>query len=294
MHHAVTKRMQPYVLLIPALIIYTFIMIIPMFDNLRISFTDWDGIGKSSSFIGLSNYILILQDARLYKAIWVTFKISFFIIIFQQTLGLILALILEKSTRTNTFFRSLFFIPNLLNTVSIGLVFSYALSLNFGFVSPFFKMVGLTGLASVDWLGDPSYASWSVVFTTVWQYSGLSMVLYIGSLVEIPGEFYESASIDGAGVWVRFKNITFPLIAPALTLNTLITLIGCLKLFDIPFILTGGQSEATQTMAILLYNDAFISRTAGRGAADAMILLVIVVLLSLLQNSYLKSREVNM
>lgn len=290
------KRMfSPYLLLIPALVVYTLIMIVPMVENVGISFTNWDGLSQTGGrYIGLRNYINILRDPKLYVSMWVTFRMSFLIIVFQQTMGLILALILEKSTRANIFFRSLLFIPNLLNTVVVGFIFSYMLNMNFGFINPFFKAIGLKKLAGIDWLGDTSVSYWSVIFATVWMYSGLSMVIYLGSLINIPAELYESAAIDGASAWRKFSCVTFPMIAPALTINTLITLIGCLRLFDLPYIMTGGQRGSTETLAILLYNDAFVSRTAGRGAADAVILTILITVLSVLQNSYFTSREVNM
>ncbi len=289
------RTLSPYFLLIPALVLYTLIMVVPMVENVRISFTNWDGISQTGGrYIGLRNYINILQDPKLYISMWVTFRMSFFIIVFQQTMGLVLALILVNNTRANISFRALLFIPNLLNTVVVGLIFTYSLSMNFGYLNPFLKAIGMTRLANIDWLGDTSVSYWSVIFATVWMYSGLSMVIYLGSLINIPAELYESASIDGASARQKFFNVTFPMIAPALTINTLITLIGCLRLFDLPYIMTGGRRGSTETLAILLYNDAFVSRTAGRGAADAVILLILITVLSVLQNSYFTSREVNM
>jgi raffinose/stachyose/melibiose transport system permease protein len=270
-------------------------MFVPVFDSVRISFTNWDGFSKTFQYVGFRNYAQVLGDPNIYKAFWVTFKISFLIILLQQAFGLILALILEGNSKVNEFFRSLFFIPNLLNSVVVGLVFSYALSLNFGFIGPVFDALGLHGLAQIDWLGDGQYAAWAIVFACVWQFSGLSMVLYIGSLKGIPMELYESADIDGASVFQRFKNVTFPLIMPAVTLNSLITLIGCIRLFDIPYVLTGGgPADATKTIALRMYQDTFANRSAGIGATEAVILLLVITVFSVIQTSYLKSKEVNM
>jgi raffinose/stachyose/melibiose transport system permease protein len=177
--------------------------------------------------------------------------------------------------------------------VVVGLIFSYAFSYNFGYVKAFFDMIGLHAVAKIDWLGNGKYALYAIVFTTVWQYAGLSMLLYISSLMDIPPDLYESAMIDGVSSWQRFKNITFPLIAPALTINSLITLIGCIRLFDLPYVMTnGGPGNATQTIAILLYKDTFMGHNAGRGAADSTVLVVIILAFSLLQNSFLRRREV--
>lgn len=295
MHNPMMKKISPYLLLLPAIVFYTLFMIFPLLDNIRISFTNWDGFSKAYEYIGLKNYIQVLNDPKIYKSFWLTFKMAFLIILLQQTLGLLLALILEKNTRISIAFRSLFFIPNLLNSVVVGLIFSYSLSLNFGFIGPFFDALGLHGIASIDWLGNGRYAVWAVVFATVWQFSGLSMVLYIGSLKNIPGELYESADIDGVSIWQRFRYITFPLVRPALTLNSLITLIGCIRLFDVPYVLTrGGPADATKTIAIRLYEDTFADRNAGKGATEAAIMLIVILVLSVLQTSYLRSKEVNM
>ena len=295
MRGSLLKKASPYLLLLPALTVYTLFMVVPLMDNIRISFTNWDGFSKVYDYIGFRNYVQVLQDNNIYKSFWITFKMAFLIILLQQSVGLLLAVILEKNSRINISLRSLFFIPNLLNSVVVGLIFSYSLSLNFGFISTFFNALGLHGIAAIDWLGNGKYAVWAVVFATVWQFSGLSMVLYIGSLKNIPVELYESADIDGVTLWQRFRNITFPLIAPALTLNSLITLIGCIRLFDIPYVLTrGGPADATKTIAIRLYEDTFADRNAGKGATEAVIMLAVILVLSVLQTSYLRSKEVNM
>lgn len=289
------RKLSAYSLVIPALAVYTFIVIIPAVTNVQLSFTNWNGVSDAYEYIGIRNYVNLFRDPNFYKALLVTLEMSVLIIVIQQALGLALALQLEKNVRANVFFRSLFFIPNLLNTVVVGLLFSYAFSFHFGYVKGFFDMLGLHSIASIDWLGDGDYALYTVALTTVWQYAGLSMLLYISSLMNIPHELYESSLIDGASLWQRFKSITFPLIAPALTINALITLIGCIRLFDLPYVMTnGGPGNATQTIAILLYKDTFMGRNAGRGAADSTVLVVIILAFSLLQNSFLKRREVEL
>lgn len=295
MKSSFAKKASSYCLVLPALAVYTFIMIIPTFSNIQFSFTNWNGVSAAYDYVGFRNYVNLFRDPAFYKALLVTLEMSILIIVFQQALGLALALQLQKSTKTNVFFRSMFFIPNLLNTVVVGLIFSYAFSYNFGYVKTFFDAIGLHSVAKIDWLGNGRYALYAIVFTTVWQYSGLSMLLYISSLMDIPPDLYESALIDGASAWQRFRRITFPLIAPAITLNSLITLIGCIRLFDLPYVMTsGGPGNATQTIAILLYKDTFMGHNAGRGAADSVVLVVIILVFSLLQNSFLRRREVEL
>ncbi len=287
-------KLTGYLLVLPALILYLAVVIIPLIDNIMISFTNWNGYAEEYDFVGLKNYTTILSEAAIYKALWVTIKIAVLVVLLQQVCGLLLAVLLQRSTRTTGFFRSLFFIPNLLNTVVVVLIFSYALNVNFGFVNPSLAALGFDKADGIDFLGDPQFAVYTVIFITVWQFAGLSMMIYLSSLMNIPADLYESADIDGASPWKRFWNITFPLIAPAFTINSLITLIGTLKLFDIPYLLNGGAIESTRTIAIVLYNETFTARSAGKGAAYATILLVAVLALSLMQNTFLRKREVEM
>lgn len=183
----------------------------------------------------------------------------------------------------------------LLTTIVVGLIFSYIFSTNFGIINILADKIGFKALASIDWLGDATLALMTVVYTTVWQFAGYNMIMYIGALKNIPLEFYESANIDGASIWKKFMNITLPLVAPALTINILITLIGCLKFFDIPYVMTrGGPAGATRTIAIMLYEDAFYSHNAGYASAEAFILLIFVFVFSIIQVRFFRSREVNM
>jgi raffinose/stachyose/melibiose transport system permease protein len=288
------KLISPYLLVFPALIIFTLIVTIPMIQNIGYSFTEWDGVLSVPKFVGIDNYKTLLTESAFYKALIVTFKFTIIVLIFQQAAAIFLAVMVEKNSRVNSFLRSLFFIPSLLTTVVVGLIFSYILNVNMGILSFLLEKLGLTSLASIDWLGDTRFAILMCALVTIWQFSGYNMIIYLGALKGISKEYYESADIDGASSWKKFRYITFPLLAPALTVNTLITVIGCLKQFDIPYVLTkGGPVDASQTIAMLLYKDAFWGNNAGYVAAESFILLIIVLVIAAVQSKYLTAREVN-
>ena len=284
-----------YLLILPALAVFTVIVTIPLLQNIWLSFTNWDGLLSKPEYIGLKNYLRLFSDPNFYAALRVTFLFTVVVLFFQQALAIFTAVLVEKNTALNKFFRSVLFIPCLLTTVVVGLVFSYVFNVNLGVFNLLCGKLGLTGLAAVDWLGDERFALLMCCFTAVWQYAGYNMIIYLGALKNIAAEYYESAEIDGASPWRQFRHITFPLLAPALTVNSLITVIGCLKQFDIPFILTkGGPGTATQTVAILLYKDAFFMSDAGYVAAESFILLLIVLVISVFQTRYFAAREVNL
>ncbi len=156
-------------------------------------------------------------------------------------------------------------------------------------------LLGLVGLGFLqqDWLGNPSLALWSVGFTVVWQYAGYSMVIFLAGLQGVPRELEEAAAIDGAGRWMRFRNVILPLIAPAVTINLMLSTIGGLKLFDQVFAITnGGPGYSTETLSTLIYKQAFVFGSYGYSTAVALVLAILVAAVSLVQLKYLRSREV--
>jgi raffinose/stachyose/melibiose transport system permease protein len=290
-----SKSVSLYILVLPALIVFTVFVTIPMIQNIGYSFTEWDGILSVPKFIGLDNYKKLFTEHAFYKALTVTLEFTVVTIIFQQAVAIFLAVMINKDSNINGLFRSVFFIPSLLTTVAVGLIFTYIFNVNFGVINLLCGKLGLKSLAAVDWLGDPRLVVLMCSFTAIWQFAGYNMVIYLGQLKNISTEYYESADIDGATPFRKFTNITFPLLAPALTVNTLVTLIGGLKQFDIPYILTkGGPGDASQTIAMLLYRDAFYGSNAGYVAAESFILLVIILVISLTQAKYFSEREVNL
>lgn len=282
-----------FLFVLPALAVYLVIFLLPSMSAAYYSFTDWNGL--KASFIGLDNFKAILHNDDIKVAFKNTLFYAVFIVIFQNIFSLLLAVALDKKLKTVNVLRTLFFMPILFSPLIIGYVWGYMLEPNFGVVNTLFSKLGMDFLV-LDWLGNPKIAVWMIVLVTVWQNTGYNMVIYLAGLQAIPGDMYEAAEIDGAGAWKRFTNVTLPLIAPAMTINILITMIGSLKLFDTIFAMTkGGPGYTTQSFATMIYTVGFGSGSQwGFGAAMSVVLFLFIFVVTIFLVRYLRGREIEL
>jgi raffinose/stachyose/melibiose transport system permease protein len=188
--------------------------------------------------------------------------------------------------------RAVFFAPVVVSPVMVAFLWKYMYNPAPGAgLNGILGAIGLGGLRQ-DWLGNPNLALWSVAAMVIWQNAGYSMVVFLAGLEGIPAELKEAAMIDGAGPLARFRHITWPLLAPAATINVMLSTIGGLKLFDQVFAATnGGPGYATETLSTVLYKDAFVFNRYGYSTAVALVLALFVAAVSLVQMRYLRSRE---
>lgn len=276
---------------VPVLLFYLMFFIIPACRSVYYSFTDWNGL--TAKYIGFQNYLKMFQDERILGAFKNTLFYALFITVFQNFLGMILALFMDKSLKTIVVLRMLFFMPAIFSALIIGYVWGYMLEPNIGVVNSFLGALHLDFL-QMDWLGNPVFGRWMIVWVTVWQFLGYTMVIYLAGLQAIPTELLESASIDGATQLKKFRYITFPLLAPAFTLNIVLTTIGCLGLFSQIIAMTnGGPGYSTQSVATMIYVLGFgPSSKWGYGAAMAIVLFLFILVLTSIQVTLLRKREV--
>jgi raffinose/stachyose/melibiose transport system permease protein len=277
---------------IPALLVYGLVVVYPSLAGAAYAFTDWSGIG-SSSWVGLENFKQLFTDAQSFSALKNTLKLTVFIVLVQNAVGLALALGVHALIKSRFVLRTVFFAPAVLSPVVLAFLWKYMFNPDpHSGLNALLGFIGL-GFAREDWLGDPSVALWSIGITVVWQYAGYSMVIFLAALQGIPAELEEAAALDGAGRWQRFRHIVFPLIAPAVTINLTLSTIGGLKLFDQVFAITnGGPGYATETLSTLIYKQAFVFGRYGYSTAVALVLALLVSALALIQMRYLQSREV--
>ena len=208
--------------------------------------------------------------------------------ILQNVISLVLAMLVDGTNWIFRFLRVLYLIPALLSALAIGYIWSYLYNPVFGIINTVLTDMGLSNWTQ-DWLGDPKWSMLSVVFTNIWQWTGLSLVIYLAGLQAIPADMYEAADIDGASKWKRFVHITFPLIAPSFTINILISIIGSFKVFDIIYVMTkGGPGTTTESLAILLYKKAFNFNEMGYGTAIAVVMFLIILVISIIQLTILR------
>jgi multiple sugar transport system permease protein len=208
----------------------------------------------------------------------------------QMAIALYFAALLSYRTRFSNFFRGILFFPYLINGVAIGFVFLYLFQPG-GTLDTVLSWVGLSD--PPHWLGDPAIANYSLAATSVWRYTGLNFVLFLGAIQSIPGELYEAAEIDGANRWQQFWALTFPGIRRIIGLSFILAIAGSLSVFEVPFIMTGG-ANGTSTFVIQTLQTAFNFRQVGLASAMAIVLLVIVLVVTFVQRKLFPDEKVDL
>lgn len=284
-----TRGGVPWMFLLPAALCFVLLVVVPAGSSIVMSFTDYSGIGDAN-FVGADNYSALLSDPQALASIANTFSLAIFVVIFQNALGLALALALEKDFAGRNVLRVVFFLPAVVSPVIIAFLWQYIYSPN-GALNQGLSAIGLKGL-SATWLGDPKLALWAIGVAIVWQVSGYAMVIYVAGLQNIPSELTEAAAIDGASAWKRFWFIRFPLLAPALTINLVLSLISGLRYFDQILAMTGGgPGYATETISTIIYKQGFVFGHVAYATSLAVVLTLAVGLLAAVQVTLLRRRE---
>jgi raffinose/stachyose/melibiose transport system permease protein len=272
------------------LLLFAFVVLVPSARGVYYAFTDWDGLDPDFAMVGLANFVEIFRDPAAVQAIWHTLVIAVAVTVIQNGLGLLLALGVNSIIKSRNVLRVLFFAPAVVTPIVTAYLWRNLLGPD-GAVNSLLGAVGL-GSWRQDWLGDPELALWSVVAVVVWQFAGYSMVIFLAGLQSVPREIYEAAAIDGAGPVRRFWSVIGPLLAPAFTINLMLSIIGGIKLFDQVYALTGGgPGHATDTLSTLIYKDAFTLGEFGYSIALAVMLTIIVAAASTGQYLVLSRNE---
>ena len=275
---------------LPAIALYAFIVVIPGVQGISYAFTDWDGLSPEITFVGFDNIVEVLGDPASRLALMNTLLIAVGYTVAQNVFGLLLALGVSSRIKTASPLKILFFAPVVMTPVVVASLWQYILAEQ----GPFNMILRVLNLGSLTqpWLGQTGTALVSIVVILVWQFAGYSMVIYLAGLQGIPEEIVEASQLDGAGPLRRFWSVTFPLLAPAVTINFMLSLIMSLKIFDQVFVLTGGgPGGSTHTLSTLMYRDAFGYGDFGAGVALGVLLLVLVACLSIIQYRVLRGGE---
>lgn len=253
------------------------------------AFTDWNGL-SAPAFVGISNFIHVLTSPEALGALTNTLLLTVAYVIAANTIGLALAVMLNRSLRSRYVLRTLFFAPVVMSPLAVAYVWKFIFAAT-GPLNAGLKGIGLPDWAMV-WLGDPRFALWAVLVVMVWQFSGLCMAFYLAGLQSIPVDLDEAAAIDGAKPWRVFRKITFPLLAPAATVSVSMTTIFGLRAFDQVMALTaGGPGYATETLATQIFKQTFVFGKFGYGAAFALVLTALIIVVSAVQLAVLRARE---
>ncbi|NIK69022.1 MULTISPECIES: sugar ABC transporter permease [unclassified Paenibacillus] len=284
------RREMWYVLfLVPGVLLFAFAVIVPFVTGIRYSFTNWDGISRKLTYIGWDNYVNAIQDPDLWTVLGNTFKYAIILTLLVNLVALLFALLLDSYLPLRNLFRTIFFLPSVISVILAGFIWSYNYSQGFP------RLLAHLGMDVTSPLGNPDRALYGLIIIAVWQGIGSPMIIYIAGLQGIPAELSESARIDGAGPLRVFRNVTLPLLAPSVTINMLLVLTGSLKVFDLVLVTTnGGPGFATEVIATFIYKNAFSSFKAGYGMALSMIFFVILVIVTVVQVTIFRKREVEM
>lgn len=281
------------IFVLPCLFFYILFFMAPSLSAVYYSFTKWDGV--TSTFIGIQNYINLFHDKEIMTAFGNTVFYTVGIVLTQNIFGILFAVLLKKSCLRNNILRTLIFMPYVFSSLLIGYVFKFILEPNIGAFNNILRNAHLEFLIR-QWLTEPFTAKCIIVFVTVWQCVGYTMVINIAGLQGIPEDYYEAASIDGATRWQQFCNITFPLMAPATTINIMLSLIGDLQIFNQVYAITGGgPGYETESIATTIYRLGFGSGGSrwGYGAAMSVTMFIIMMIITVITTTMLRKREVD-
>lgn len=273
----------------PALLMLLAFIIVPAVAGAVLSFTDYRGFGEFD-WIGIDNYTRLFSDSQALSSIGNTLLLAITVVVGQNVLGLALALALEAPLRGRRILQVLFLMPVIISPVIVSYLWQYIFAPD-GAINSTLRAAGLDSLAK-PWLGDPDTAIWAIAVVVVWQYTGNAMVIYLAGLLGVPPELSEAAALDGAGVVTRITRIKLPLMAPAITINVVLTTITGLRLFDQILAMTnGGPGYATDTIATVIYKRGFSGGEYGYALAMAIALTVGIAILSVGQSLLLRRRE---
>ena len=270
----------------PALALIGVFFFVPVLGGLLLSFTDFDiyAIGRPdiARFKGFGNYAQVLSNPLFWKALGNTF---YFVLVggpLSVITSLVAALLVSsKQVRVQGLFRSIFFMPVVTTLVAVAIVWRYLYHPQYGLLN---WALGLVGIHSIDWLGDPHWAMPAIILLAVWKNFGYNMLIFIAGLQSIPEELHEAAELDGASPWARFVHITVPGLAPTFLFVGVMTMLGNFQLFSEPYVMTqGGPLKATTTVVLLMYEEGFRWWRMGMAASIAFVLFVIMLIGTTLQ-----------
>lgn len=278
--------------LLPALLLFLLIVILPILMSAQYSLTEWDGT-RQQVFIGLENYRALFSNGPFLNAMWHSVLFAAAAVLIQLPLSMLLALVLSNVIkRASRFFVTVYFIPVILSSVVIGQLWMRIYNQRYGVLNLFFKAVGLENLTKIPWLGDMNTALIAVMIPVLWQYVGYHMLLFYSGIKSIPNDIYEAATIDGASFWRTTLHITFPLLRPIISVSVTFAVVGSMKVYDLVKVLTGGgPAGASEVISTLLVRTMFYpSNQYGYGSAMAIILIVECFALYMLINGLFRER----
>lgn len=264
----------------------------PFLQSIYYSFTEWNGI-KAPRYIGFDNYRYLFQDVQMLDGMKNTLKMVVFGLVVQNPLALLLAVLLNRKFRTRGFLRTSFYLPVIISLVVTSVVWGEILKFD-GFANGI--LTHIIGEARLqDWLGTVYTSFPTIILLTQWQAIGYCAMIYLAGLQAIPTDIYEAADIEGAKGFALFRHVTFPMLMPSVTIVLFLTIVGALRLFDLPFLLTnGGPGSSSYTLFLAVYNAAFKNQSYGYATAGSIVLTLFIIIVTVIQLGITRRREVEL
>jgi raffinose/stachyose/melibiose transport system permease protein len=277
---------------LPAILVYMIFKLVPALFGIFYSLTDWNGLNQNFNIIGLDNFKEIFSDIYFWNSIMFTLKYVVVMVIVANVLALLLATLIESLRKAKGFFRTMFFMPNMISMIIGGYMWMFI------FTKVLYYFADNYGMSFLDhsWIGNPKWSFVAIVIVSSWAMVGYLMIIYIAALQGVPSQIKESAYIDGAGKWTCFFKIILPMIRHALTICIFWTLNAGFQVFDVIYSLTGGgPGRATQSVSLNIYEEAFKNNIRfGYASAKSTILFIIVLVITLIQLKLMKKRELEL
>jgi multiple sugar transport system permease protein len=281
-------RQFGYLMAAPSLLALFLVILFPIFFMLYTSAFDYTLIQPTHDvFVGLGHYARALRNAEFGQSLWVTLWFVGAVVVLEFVIGFTVALMLNAVERGKNVYYLILLFPLLMNPVVVGLIWRMFLHPVLGIVN---YLLSLIGIESVNWLGDPQNAFWTLVLVDIWHQVSFMVVLLLAGLSALPREPYEAARMEGASTLQTFIHVTLPLMRPVIMVTLLIRLIFAVRTYDLIYIMTrGGPGQATDLVSYFIYRQAFVGLNIGQAAALSVILLLIVLALTAYLYRYMRS-----
>ena len=291
------RKLTEFLFLLPTLIAFLMVIIIPFIFGIYYSFTDWQGTGAVSQNVGFANYAAVFQEPGFLHSFLVTLLFTVLNIITVNVVAFIISLLVTSEIRGRNIYRAGFFVPNLIGGIVLGLVWQFIFS---NILPSIGQTLGLQTL-SKSLISNKDTVMITMVTVNTWQYAGYIMLIYVAAIQGISKSVMEAAEVDGARYWTRVRKIQIPLMANAFTISLFLTLTNSFKMYDVNVALTNGGPvsifmmkpvQASELLALNIYNTAFKYNNMAQGQAKAVIFFVILTIFSVIQVTWNKSKEV--
>ncbi|WP_319533132.1 sugar ABC transporter permease [uncultured Cohaesibacter sp.] len=273
------QKLAPVVFLAPAIILLSVFLLYPLVYSFQLSFLDWNGLGDGARFNGLDNWERLLSDAIFWKSALNNIYLAVFSVLIQLPIAVVLAVVLDEAAKGSRILKILYFIPLLMSSVALGVLFKNIFDPNFGPINSILTELGLYDWTQ-DWLGDPDFALGSVIAVVCWQNVPFYMVLFLAALSSFPREIVEAAHLDGASQSTIFWRLKLPHLQGTFRTAVLLAVIGSMRYFDLVYVMTdGGPEHSSEMMATYMYHTVFNSFEMGYGStiASAMFIIITVI-----------------